>query len=66
MVHELVRDGEIIGREPLRAAQERHRRSRAELPLAALKMSKGEPAVPTLMLDEQGLATANPYAGSYA
>lgn len=63
---ELVRGGEIVGTEPLSAGQERHARSRAELPLAALKMSKGEPTVPTLLLDEHGAATANPYAVSDA
>ncbi|MBP8919891.1 MAG: nicotinate phosphoribosyltransferase [Micropruina sp.] len=59
---ELVRDGEIVGREPLVDGQARHARSRAELPLAALKMSKGEAAIPTLMLDADGQVTHNPYA----
>ena len=63
---ELVRDGEIVGAEPLSAAQQRHARSRAELPLSALKMSRGEPAIPTLLLDADGLATPNPYAVSEA
>lgn len=58
----LVTDGEIVGREPLAAARERHARSRAELPLAALKMSRGEPAIPTIVVDEAGAATINPYA----
>ncbi len=44
----LVRDGVIIGREPLDAARDRHRRSLAELPLTALPLSKGEPAIPTV------------------
>ncbi len=63
---ELIRDGEIVGDEPLSVGQERHVRSRAELPLAALKMSKGEAAIPTLMLDAEGHATDNPYARSEA
>lgn len=63
---ELIRDGEIVGDEPLSVGQERHVRSRAELPLAALKMSKGEAAIPTLMLDADGHATDNPYARSEA
>ncbi len=63
---ELIRDGEIVGDEPLSAGQERHVRSRAELPLAALKMSKGEAAIPTLMLDADGHVTDNPYARSEA
>ncbi|MCW3158166.1 nicotinate phosphoribosyltransferase [Micropruina sonneratiae] len=63
---ELVRDGAIVGAEPLSAAQERHARSRAELPLSALKMSRGEAAIPTLMLDADGNSTDNPYARSEA
>jgi nicotinate phosphoribosyltransferase len=61
---ELVRDGEIVGHESLAVAQERHARARAELPLSALKMSKGEAAIPTLMLDADGHVTDNPYARS--
>ncbi len=63
---ELVRDGKIVGAESLATGQERHARSRAELPLAALKMSKGEAAIPTLMLDADGQVTHNPYARSEA
>lgn len=59
---ELVRDGEIVGREPLAAARERHHRVRAELPSAAFKMSKGFPAIVTVMLDAEGGQTFNPYA----
>nr|WP_312856587.1 nicotinate phosphoribosyltransferase [Phytoactinopolyspora halotolerans] len=44
----LVRSGEVVGREPLDAAQERHRQGLAELPRVALQMSRGEPAIPTL------------------
>src|SRR5690606_17779855 len=44
----LVRQGEIVGAEPLEAARERHFRSRAELPLTALPLSRGEPALPTV------------------
>jgi nicotinate phosphoribosyltransferase len=44
----LVRDGEVVGREPLEAARERHVRSRAELPHAAQQMSKGDPVIPTV------------------
>jgi hypothetical protein len=35
---------------------------RAELPEAALKMSRGEPALPTILLDGDGHAADNPYA----
>jgi len=44
----LVKGGEVVGREPLDAARERHRLSRAELPLAARQMSRGEPVIETL------------------
>ena len=50
------------GREPLEAARERHLAARAELPQSALKMSKGEPALPTILLDEAGGPADNPYA----
>ena len=43
----LVRDGEVVGREPLDAARDRHRAARAELPETALQLSRGEPAIPT-------------------
>jgi len=44
----LVRDGEVVGREPLAAARERHVLARAELPVAAQQMSKGDPVIPTV------------------
>jgi len=44
----LVRDGEVVGREPLAAARDRHLASRAELPVAAQQMSKGDPVIPTV------------------
>jgi len=44
----LVRDGEIVGREPLSAARERHAAARAELPLEAQSMAKGEAVIPTI------------------
>lgn len=48
----LVRAGEVVGREPLHEARDRHRRSRAELPPTALQLSKGEAAIPTTYLEE--------------
>jgi len=57
----LVRDGEIVGEEPLEAARERHRAARAELPLEARKLSKGEPVIPTRFVGAAA-PTANPYA----
>jgi nicotinate phosphoribosyltransferase len=44
----LVKDGEVVGREPLEAARDRHAASRAELPVAAQQMSRGEPVIPTI------------------
>jgi nicotinate phosphoribosyltransferase len=44
----LVREGEMVGREPLAVARERHAVSRAELPPPPLRMSRGEPAIPTV------------------
>ena len=58
----LVRGGEVVDEEDLAAVRERHVRSRAELPLEALKMSRGEPVIETAYLDEHG-AVDNPYAG---
>lgn len=59
---QLVDKGRIVGREPLEAARERHRRALAELPSSARKMSRGEPVLETEMLDEAGRPTLNPYA----
>jgi len=44
----LVQEGEVVGRESLETARERHLRSRAELPLVARQLSKGEPAIDTI------------------
>ncbi|WP_375432250.1 nicotinate phosphoribosyltransferase [uncultured Friedmanniella sp.] len=57
----LVRAGEVVGDEPLAAARERHRRSRAELPLEASKMSRGEPVIETVYAGA-GVSVGNPYA----
>jgi nicotinate phosphoribosyltransferase len=47
----LVRDGEVVGREPLEAARERHRQVLAELPPQARQLSRGDPAIPTIFED---------------
>ncbi|MEU2670693.1 nicotinate phosphoribosyltransferase [Streptomyces sp. NPDC007164] len=44
---ELVRGGEVIAREPLDAARERHIAARAGLPMSAVQLSRGEPVIPT-------------------
>ncbi|WP_043474789.1 nicotinate phosphoribosyltransferase [Kitasatospora sp. MBT66] len=43
----LVKAGEVVGREPLEAARERHVRARAGLPLSATQLSKGDPVLAT-------------------
>lgn len=45
---ELLRDGEIVGREGLDAARLRHRRTVAELPAEAHQLSRGYAAIPTV------------------
>ncbi|MFF8612509.1 nicotinate phosphoribosyltransferase [Streptomyces sp. NPDC015350] len=44
---ELVKGGEVVAREPLDAARDRHIAARAGLPLSALQLSRGEPVIPT-------------------
>lgn len=44
----LVIGGEVVGREPLEKSRERHLRSRAELPLSATQLSRGEPVLGTV------------------
>lgn len=44
---ELVKGGEVVAREPLDAARERHIAARAGLPMSAMQLSRGEPVLPT-------------------
>ncbi|MFB7654558.1 MULTISPECIES: nicotinate phosphoribosyltransferase [unclassified Streptomyces] len=44
---ELVKGGEVVAREPLDAARDRHAAARAGLPLSATQLSRGEPVIPT-------------------
>jgi nicotinate phosphoribosyltransferase len=60
----LVRGGEVVGREGLDEARARHLRSRAELPMVAHQMSRGEPAIPTSYVDGASAGTPGAYAGS--
>ncbi len=48
LLQELVREGKIVGREPLSAARVRHQAVLAELPAYALQLSRGYPAIPTV------------------
>jgi nicotinate phosphoribosyltransferase len=50
----LVRDGEVVGREDIEVARERHRARRAELPVRAHQLSRGEPVIPTLRVAGAG------------
>ncbi|WP_399090357.1 nicotinate phosphoribosyltransferase [Streptomyces sp. BBFR2] len=43
----LVTGGEVVAREPLDAARDRHIAARAKLPLSATQLSRGEPVLPT-------------------
>ena len=45
---DLVRAGELLSRPDLTAARERHLASRAELPASALRLQRGEVAIPTV------------------
>ncbi|MFD9600724.1 nicotinate phosphoribosyltransferase [Streptomyces sp. NPDC059970] len=47
LLAELVRGGEVIAREPLDAARERHMAARSGLPMSAMQLSRGEPVIPT-------------------
>jgi len=48
----LVQDGAIVGIEPVDAARDRHRERLAQLPRRATRLSKGEPVIPTVFVDE--------------
>lgn len=52
----LVRGGEVVGREPLSAARDRHAAVRARLPLSATQLSRGEPVLPTEVVSRSGHA----------
>jgi nicotinate phosphoribosyltransferase len=62
LLMQLFDHGKVVGRESLEDARKRHHDALAELPLDAHKMSRGEPVIPTIMLDEAGHPTDNPYA----
>jgi nicotinate phosphoribosyltransferase len=44
----LVSGGQVVGRESLEAARERHTAAREELPMQARQLSRGEPCIPTV------------------
>ncbi len=45
---DLVRDGRVVDHQDIHHARERHAASRAELPRAALRLQRGEVAIPTI------------------
>jgi nicotinate phosphoribosyltransferase len=49
LLSRLVAGGEVVGAEPLTAARDRHAASLAELPATARQLSRGEPAIPTVL-----------------
>ncbi len=57
----LVRDGEVVGEEPLQAARDRHLAARSELPLVAQHLSRGEPAIPTDYLGDDRPGSTTPF-----
>ncbi|MYT23412.1 nicotinate phosphoribosyltransferase, partial [Streptomyces sp. SID7760] len=44
---QLVKAGEVVARESLEAARDRHREALASLPLSATQLSRGEAVIPT-------------------
>ena len=57
----VYRGGEQVYTATLDDARVRHAESLAELPLAARRISRGEPAIETIILDGAGAETTNPY-----
>jgi len=49
LLQPLVRGGEIVGRRAMEQARQHHRHALAELPVHALQLSRGYPAIPTVM-----------------
>ncbi len=63
LLRSLVAGGEIVGRESLDDARDRHTAALAELPLNARKLSRGEPAIPTDYLGDGLAASTAPFSG---
>ena len=61
LLTDLVKDGQRVFHGTLEDARTRHRDSLAELPMAALRISRGDPAIETVILDGTGSQTTNPY-----
>ena len=54
LLRPLVARGETVGRQPLEQARQQHRAALAELPGHALQLSRGYPAITTLMEPDNG------------
>lgn len=50
-LRKLVEGGKVVHHEPIEAARNRHIHTRDELPPAARRMSRGDPAIPTVFED---------------
>ena len=48
----LIVNGEVVGREPLEAARKRHQAAIAELPISGRRISRGDQAIPTVMVKQ--------------
>ena len=64
MLVPLVRAGQVVGRESLDQARDRHRRVLEELPDEAHKLSGGAPAILTDVVGDGHDSAANPFATS--
>lgn len=58
---DIVKGGKVVHDATLQDARQRHLDSLAELPPSALRISKGDPAIETIILDSGGQETTNPY-----
>jgi nicotinate phosphoribosyltransferase len=47
---DLVSEGRVVGREPLQAARDRHAKALTTMPLAAQRLSDGQPAIETVFV----------------
>lgn len=57
----IMTGGELVYHADLDDARRRHTTSLAELPPGARRISRGDPAIETIILDEVGTQTTNPY-----
>jgi nicotinate phosphoribosyltransferase len=60
----LVTKGEVVGRESLAEARDRHLSARDELPIVARQLSRGEPAIATRYLGDARPAAGSPLSSS--